>query len=135
MKKARITITQANSIMTFVRKLSKKLVNPSRSDAWSSRGHAASKPAPASRPGFRRSSAETLPPPAVSPAMAKERKMISEREEKLLMMKAKAPTKRIFFRNRQITSCTPHKIGREKVGTSGNNAQTASSFLHETKKT
>src|SRR3546814_7473746 len=45
MKKARMTITQANSNMKIVRKLSKKLVNPIRSDAWSSSGNAASKPA------------------------------------------------------------------------------------------
>jgi hypothetical protein len=59
--------------------------------AWSSSGQAAEKPVPASRPGLSRSSAESVPPPAVSPACANERKMMSASVEKLFRMNANAP--------------------------------------------
>jgi hypothetical protein len=39
-----------------------------------------------------RSSAESVPPPAVSPAAAKERKMMSASVEKRFRMNANAPT-------------------------------------------
>jgi hypothetical protein len=41
MKKAMITIAQANSSTAIVRKLSKKVVNPISWETWSSSGHAA----------------------------------------------------------------------------------------------
>lgn len=92
MKKATITSAQANSSTMIVRKLSKKVVNPTISLACSSSGQAAEKPVLARCPGLRRSSAESVPPPAVNPACANERKMMSASVEKLFRMNAKAPT-------------------------------------------
>src|SRR3546814_16798208 len=93
MKKARITITQAISNTMIVMKLSKKVVKPSICDAWSSSGHAAVKPVPASLPGFRRSSAVIPQPPAVSPSPANAQKQITARDGELPRLKATAPTK------------------------------------------
>src|SRR3546814_16271552 len=94
MKKLMITIAQANSSTAIVRKLSKKVVNPISCETCSSSGHAAEKPVPARRPGFRRSDAVSVPPPAVRPSWAKDRNMMSERVEKLLRLKAKRPGER-----------------------------------------
>jgi hypothetical protein len=76
----------------MVRKFSKKPVTPVSWLTCSSRGLAASNPADAMNPGRSRSAAAIRPPPAVIPAWANERKMMSARVEKLPMISANAPT-------------------------------------------
>src|SRR3546814_9520354 len=58
MKKAAMTITQAITSTAISTKLLKKSIGPTSSFACSSKGQAASKPVPASRPGSSKRSEE-----------------------------------------------------------------------------
>jgi hypothetical protein len=69
MKKATMTIAQAISSTAIVEEIVEEVVNPTISLACSSSGQAAEKPVPARRPGFSRSSAVSVPPPAVRPGL------------------------------------------------------------------
>ena len=91
-KNASSTMSHASISTLMVTKLLKKVVKPMSSPALSRSGRDAVKPVSATNPGRIRSWAVMVAALALRPRPAKERKIMSAREEKLLSRNAKKPT-------------------------------------------